>query len=105
MPFLLREFHMPVFGTTFTLELLKEKLREHQLEETADLRSVSAGESLRLDPFEIEFIRVDHSIVDGVGLAHTNARRHSDPFRRFQGGSHAHGRRRDRPSPVRTLRK
>jgi ribonuclease J len=69
MPFFLREFQVPVFGTTFTVELLREKLREHRLDETADLRPVAAGESVRIAPFEIEFIRVDHSIVDGVGLA------------------------------------
>ena len=31
MPFLLKELKVPVYGTSFTLELLKEKLREHGL--------------------------------------------------------------------------
>ena len=69
MPFFLREFHLPVFGTNFTLELLREKLIEHQLADTADLRKIRPGESISLGPFHIEFIRVNHSIVDGVGLA------------------------------------
>ncbi|MCF8062926.1 MAG: ribonuclease J, partial [Deltaproteobacteria bacterium] len=69
MPFFLREFDVPVFGTIFTVELLREKLREHQLDETADLRTVRPGEVLDLGPFQVGFIRVDHSIVDGVGLA------------------------------------
>ncbi len=69
MPFFLREFTLPVFGTTFTIELLREKLREHQLAETADLRTVRAGDTMEFGPFRVEFIRVGHSIVDGVGLA------------------------------------
>ncbi len=69
MPFFLREFDLPVFGTTFTVELLREKLREHQPAETADLRTIEAGETMGFGPFQVEFIRVDHSIVDGVGLA------------------------------------
>ena len=31
MPFLLKEICVPVFGTSFTLELLSEKLKEHHL--------------------------------------------------------------------------
>jgi ribonuclease J len=69
MPFFLREFPIPVFGTSFTIELLKEKLKEHDLPQPADLRKIRAGQFIRLGPFEIEFIRVNHSIVDGVGLA------------------------------------
>ncbi|MFO7784425.1 MAG: ribonuclease J [Thermodesulfobacteriota bacterium] len=69
MPFLLREFAVPVFGTTFTIALLREKLREHQLSEPPDLRTILPGETAEFGPFLVEFIRVDHSIVDGVGLA------------------------------------
>ncbi len=69
MPFFLKEFSVPVYGTGFTLELLNEKLKEHQLSEQADLRRTAAGETVQLGPFEVEFISVNHSIVDGVGLA------------------------------------
>ena len=31
MPFLLKEMQVPVFGTSFTIELLKEKLKEHHV--------------------------------------------------------------------------
>ena len=41
MPFLLREFNLPVFGTSFTIELLKEKLREHNLLQNALLHKVN----------------------------------------------------------------
>ncbi len=69
VPFFLREFSIPVFGTAFTLELLKEKLTEHRLMEQADLRRIAAGDTTPLGPFNAEYIGVNHSIVGGVGLA------------------------------------
>ncbi|MCF8146302.1 MAG: ribonuclease J [Deltaproteobacteria bacterium] len=68
VPFFLRHFPVPVFGTGFTLGLLEEKLKEHYLIE-ADLRLVKPGDVTPLGPFRVEYIRVNHSIVDGVGLA------------------------------------
>jgi ribonuclease J len=68
VPFLLKEFPVPVYGTPLTLALLKEKLREHGLLEEADLRVIKARDCLTLGPFQFEFIGVCHSIVDGVGF-------------------------------------
>ena len=69
MPFLLKEINVPVHGTNFTIELLKEKLREHDLLEDVTLKKVSPGEISRFGPFTLEYIPVNHSIIDGVGLA------------------------------------
>ncbi|OGP69498.1 MAG: ribonuclease J [Deltaproteobacteria bacterium RBG_13_60_28] len=69
VPFLLKEFHLPVYGTPLTLALLREKLREHRLLDEADLREIHPREPLILGPFDFEFIPVPHSIVDGVGFA------------------------------------
>jgi ribonuclease J len=69
LPFLLRELSVPVYGSRFTLELVKEKLREHHLLGQCDLRTVSVKEPLSIGPFQVEFIRVTHSIPDGMGLA------------------------------------
>jgi len=69
MPFFLKEFNIPVFGTNFTIELLKEKLREHDLLENAILRKIQAGDVTQFGPFKVEYISVNHSIVDGVALA------------------------------------
>jgi ribonuclease J len=69
VPFFLRHFSVPVFGTGFTLGLLEEKLKEHYLINKADLRQIRPGDVTRLGPFQVEYIRVNHSIVDGVGLA------------------------------------
>lgn len=69
LPFLLKEITVPVYGTNFTIELLKEKLKEHNLTEKVLLSKIRSGESIQSGPFKVEFIRVNHSIVDGVGLA------------------------------------
>lgn len=69
IPFFLEEFPVPVFGTRFTLALLKEKLKEHNLPDPADLRVIEAGNVTDFGPFKVEYISVNHSIVDGVGLA------------------------------------
>ena len=69
MPFLLKEFPVRVFGTGFTLDLLREKLKEHILPQHADLQTVIPGEIHEIGPFKVEYIRVNHSIVDGAGLA------------------------------------
>mgnify|MGYP001047150846 CR=1 FL=1 len=69
LPFLLRDVHVPVFGTPFTLGMVRQKLEEFEMATPAGLHVVSAEQPLRLGPFTIDFIRVGHSVVDGVGLA------------------------------------
>jgi ribonuclease J len=69
IPFLLREFPIPVYGTALTIALIREKLREHGLLERSQLIEITPREPFTVGPFGIEFIRVCHSIPDGVGLA------------------------------------
>lgn len=69
LPYLLRESRVPVYGTPMTLALVTEKLREHGLLDGADLRTMRARDHIEVGPFQIEPIRVTHSIVDGIGLA------------------------------------
>jgi ribonuclease J len=70
LPFLLKEIKAPVYGTPLTLGLVKEKLREHNLE-NAELIPVMPRDIVHIGDFSIEFVRVTHSIVDGVGLGIT----------------------------------
>lgn len=67
LPFLLKEIDVPIYGTPLTLGLVKEKLKEHSLESTK-LIPVKPRDVVNLGVFSIEFVRVTHSIVDGVGL-------------------------------------
>jgi len=70
LPYLLRNIKVPVYGTMLTLGLVKEKLREHRIEDI-ELNPVRPRDIVQLGVFMIEFIRVTHSIVDGVGLGIT----------------------------------
>jgi ribonuclease J len=69
LPYLLRQRPLPVYGTPLTLALVADKLREHDLLATADLRAIRPRDRIEVGPFRIEPIRVTHSIVDGIGLA------------------------------------
>ncbi|MEW5735852.1 MAG: ribonuclease J [Thermodesulfobacteriota bacterium] len=69
LPFLLREIQAPVYGTPFTLGLVRGKLEERDLLARADLRPMTPRQKVVIGPFEVEPIRVCHSVVDGVGLA------------------------------------
>jgi ribonuclease J len=69
LPYILRELQAPVYCIGLTRGLISVKLREHKLLADADLRSVSPGEMVRLGDFQVEFVRVTHSIPDSCGLA------------------------------------
>jgi ribonuclease J len=71
VPFLLAQLNLPVYGTEFTLALVERRLDEHELLEEANLNVIKAGDRITLGPFQIEFIRVTHSIVSAVALAIT----------------------------------
>jgi len=70
LPFLLKEVDVPVYGTPLTIGLIKEKLKEHHLEHIR-LIPVRPRDTIVLGKFSVEFVRVTHSIVDGVGLCIT----------------------------------
>lgn len=69
LPFLLKEVNAPVFGTPFTLGVVKHKLEECDVAAPSGLHEIHPGEQLKLGPFVLEFIQVGHSVVDGVGIA------------------------------------
>jgi ribonuclease J len=71
VPFLLSQLNIPVYGTEFTLKLVERRLDEHEMLKDASLHVIRAGERIRLGSFEVEFIRVTHSIVSCVALAIT----------------------------------
>ncbi|MCX7773859.1 MAG: ribonuclease J [Clostridia bacterium] len=69
LPYVLKKLRVPVYGTELTLALIENKLAEHDMTESVELRKVKAGQTIQLGPFKIEFVRSTHSIADSVALA------------------------------------
>ncbi len=69
LPYVLRSIQPPIYGTKLTLGIIKNKLEEHTLPFAPDLRTVSAGDTVRAGAISVEFIRVNHSIADACCLA------------------------------------
>jgi ribonuclease J len=67
VPFLLARHDVPVYGTPFTLGLVRARLAEHEAIPRAALRSLPA-EPFGLGPFTIEPLPVAHSIPQSVLL-------------------------------------
>jgi ribonuclease J len=69
VPYLLKHFAVPIYGTRLTLGLLANKLSEHDLQDSADIREITAGQPWEIAPFQLEGIRVTHSLMDCLALA------------------------------------
>jgi ribonuclease J len=69
LPYVLRDFNLPVFGTKLTLGILSNKLKEAGMDKKTTLNEIKAGQKFKLGAFEIEFIRSNHSIADAVAVA------------------------------------
>ena len=69
LPYILRDLNVPIYGTRFTLALVKKRLEEAGLLESTTLREVMPGRTIEIGPYEIEFVSVTHSTLDCVALA------------------------------------
>ncbi|MGC7870563.1 ribonuclease J [Desulfosporosinus sp. FKB] len=68
LPYLLRDIDVPIFGTRLTLGIIQSKMKESNLN-NIKATVVQPRDTIKLGVFRIEFIRVNHSIPDSVGLA------------------------------------
>ncbi len=69
IPYILGDLNVPVYGTEFTLAIVRKKLEEHGLLDKAKLHEVKRGQTTSLGPFQIEYLHVTHSTIDCVALA------------------------------------
>ncbi len=58
----------PVYGTDFALGLIKERLKEYNLENDVNLVCVNDTMKVKLDEFEVEFVSMVHSVPQTCGL-------------------------------------
>ncbi len=59
----------PIYGTSLTLGLLKGKLSEHKLLDSAELHTITENDEIELGTFDIKFFHTCHSFPDSVGVA------------------------------------
>ncbi len=69
--YLLKNINVPIYATKLTLGLVEGKLKEHGLLGGAKLNVVNPRDVIHLGEFSVEFIHVNHSIPDAVGMAIT----------------------------------
>ena len=70
LPYLMREVRVDeVLATRLTLGLVKSKLDEHGQLRAAELTELDVGGRHELGPFQVEPVRMAHSIPDSVALA------------------------------------
>lgn len=68
LPYVLKQINVPVYGTRLTLGILEGRLQENGVD-SSNLRAVMQGDTIKAGCFHVNFIRVNHSIPDAVGLA------------------------------------
>lgn len=69
IPYLLKKINVPIYATPLTVGLISGKLKEHRLLGSTNLNTVNAGDEIKLGCMSVEFIHVNHSIPDAVGVA------------------------------------
>ena len=69
IPYLWRDLLCPIYATPFAGELIESKLNDAGLLGRADLHIVERGSALDLDPFEVEFVSMNHSVPEPNALA------------------------------------
>jgi ribonuclease J len=69
LPYFLKRFDVPVWGPPYAMGLVRERLSEHEILAHARLIDSAARSKYQLGSFEVEPIRVTHSIADATALA------------------------------------
>ena len=69
LPYVLKKFNVPVYASHFTMGLIEYKLEEHGMLSDVMLHRVEPRDHAEIGAFDIEFIRVSHSLIDCFALA------------------------------------
>ncbi|MDE6776262.1 MAG: ribonuclease J [Ruminococcus sp.] len=74
LAYLLKKINVPVYATRLTIGLIEGKLKEQGMLNQVNLNVVSPRKTVKMGCMAVEFIKVNHSIPDAVGMAiHTPA--------------------------------
>lgn len=72
VPRLLRSMNVPIYGSNFTLALLKDALEDQGID-TKEFQffTVNSSKTMTFDQVKVDFYRVTHSIPESLGIAIT----------------------------------
>ena len=74
LAYLLKKINVPVYATRLTIGLIDGKLKEQGINQKVNLNIVEPKKTVKMGCMAVEFIKVNHSIPDSVGMAiHTPA--------------------------------
>ncbi len=74
LAYLLKKINVPVYATRLTIGLIEGKLKEQGIFGKVNLNIVEPKKTVKMGCMAVEFIKVNHSIPDSVGMAiHTPA--------------------------------
>ncbi len=68
IPYFADDITCPIWGTSFTMALLKRKLKENNKEKKLKLNILTINEQFKIGPFQIKAIKTSHSIPDPVSI-------------------------------------
>ncbi len=69
VPFLLQEISAPLFATRLTLGLIQSRIAERPSREQPIFHEIVPGNKVPIGSFVLDFLRINHSIIDGIALA------------------------------------
>ena len=68
LPYFLKDFPVPVYGSNVSCAFLEHKLRRNKFKEAA-CKVVDDGEIVEIGPFKVEFVAVTHSVAGSLALS------------------------------------
>ncbi len=68
LPYLLEEVEIPLWGGELTLAMVRKKLVEADIADVP-YHTVQPGESVKIGPFDLSFLHVNHSIPNAMSVA------------------------------------
>ena len=68
IPYFADSIKCPIWGTPFTIALLKRKLKEKYKNDKIELKTLYIDEMFELGPFKLKAIKTSHSIPDPVSI-------------------------------------
>lgn len=71
IPYLLQEVNAPLYATKLTIGLIQSRLEDISPKTETRFVEIKPRDRVEIDGFTVEFIKVNHSIIGGVGLALT----------------------------------